>query len=398
MKNIDLPPLHSSNPNLDHQFEIDSLPDSQTDNNNSTGDTYGLILRERKEGEEEEEGDVMLRKLKSDLRELGEDQGEEEYREVPVEGFAAALLGGYGWKEGGGIGKCRRKVEVRVVERKMAREGIGFKVGNEKEGERRGSLGFRVGEEVRVIGGRDHVGKRGRVVRVSSDKGSLILEVSRGGEDVRVRVGDVVAVGSKQEEGYLRKEKESRSTKAPKVEDEGSRKGDKRRGDENREHGCGTDKKESKRRSREEGRRDGVVENGNGVRGSRTEEKGSQVPWLRSHIRVRIISKELKSGRLYLKKGEVVDVVGPTSCDISMDESTELVQGVDQSILETALPKRGGPVLVLLGKHKGVYGSLVERDMERELGVVQDADTHDLLNVKLEQIAEYVGDPSYLGY
>jgi G patch domain/KOW motif-containing protein len=29
---------------------------------------------------------------------------------------------------------------------------------------------------------------------------------------------------------------------------------------------------------------------------------------------------------------------------------------------------------------------------------VQDYGSHELLNVKLEQIAEYVGDPSYIGY
>lgn len=99
-----------------------------------------------------------------------------------------------------------------------------------------------------------------------------------------------------------------------------------------------------------------------------------------------------------MKKAEILDVVGPTTCDISMDESRELIQGVDQELLETALPRRGGPVLVLFGKHKGAYGSLVERDSEQETGVVRDADSHALLNVRLEQIAEYVGDPSYIGY
>ena len=93
-----------------------------------------------------------------------------------------------------------------------------------------------------------------------------------------------------------------------------------------------------------------------------------------------------------------MDVVGPNTCDISMDGSREFIQGVSQNLLETALPRRGGPVLVLSGKHKGVFGSLVEEDSDRETGVVKDADTHVLLNVRLEQIAEFTGDPSYLGY
>ncbi|KAG9153998.1 hypothetical protein Leryth_000520 [Lithospermum erythrorhizon] len=125
--------------------------------------------------------------------------------------------------------------------------------------------------------------------------------------------------------------------------------------------------------------------------------KSESVIWVRSHIRVRVVSEAVKGGRLYLKKGEVVDVVGP-SCDILMDESRELVQGVSQECLETALPKRGGPVLVLYGKHKGVYGSLVEKDTDKETGMVRDADNHETFNVRLEQIAEFIGDPSYIGY
>lgn len=99
-----------------------------------------------------------------------------------------------------------------------------------------------------------------------------------------------------------------------------------------------------------------------------------------------------------MQKGEIVDVVGPTTCDISMDNSRELIQGVEQECLETALPRRGGPVLVLYGRYMGVYGNLQEKDMDNETAVVRDADTHALLNVKLEQIAEYVGDPDDIGY
>ncbi|KAM7263204.1 hypothetical protein ACFE04_000887 [Oxalis oulophora] len=94
---------------------------------------------------------------------------------------------------------------------------------------------------------------------------------------------------------------------------------------------------------------------------------------------------------------EVLDVIDPTTCDICIDETKEIIQSVDQEYLETALPKRGGPVLVLSGKHKGVFGSLVEKDLDRETGVVRDADSHSLLSVKLDHIAEYVGDPSVLG-
>lgn len=126
-------------------------------------------------------------------------------------------------------------------------------------------------------------------------------------------------------------------------------------------------------------------------------ERRRTVRWLKNHIRVRIIGEDFMGGKLFLQKGEVVDVVGPTTCDIAMDGSRELLQGVDQEILETALPRRGGPVLVLSGKHEGVFGSLVERNKEDETAVVRDADTLALITVRLEQIAEYTREPSYIG-
>lgn len=49
--------------------------------------------------------DLMLRRFKEDMAVLPEIQGTDEYDEVPVEGFGAALLVGYGWKEGDPIGK-----------------------------------------------------------------------------------------------------------------------------------------------------------------------------------------------------------------------------------------------------------------------------------------------------
>ncbi|KAK1287407.1 Protein MOS2 [Acorus calamus] len=135
-------------------------------------------------------------------------------------------------------------------------------------------------------------------------------------------------------------------------------------------------------------------------RRGREESSGGDRPvrWVRSRIRVRVISKKYKGGAFYRKKGEVLDVVGPTTCDIAMDGGKVVLDGVEQELLETAIPKEGGNVLVLLGRHKGAFGRLVKMNTERETAVVRDADSHELLKVRLEEIAEYVGDPSELGY
>ncbi|KAL2236819.1 protein MOS2 [Sesamum indicum] len=371
------------------QFELDpgSKPEAS---DNSMG--YGLNLRQpsatMNAGPNRDRGetisDLELRKLREDLEKLPEDPGMDEYTDVPVEGYGAALLAGYGWKEGRGIGRnAKEDVKVCEVTKKTGRGGLGFtgelpenridsegnagqnlgtaNVGREKMEDRKEKKGFGVGKEVRIVNGKE-MGMKGKIVEVRSGGDLLVLKMSRSNEKIKVRPRDVAEVGSAEEEKCLRKLKDLKIKEKDPNQDKRDRNISRKRGQE--------------------------------------EEKVARerVHWLRNHIRVRIISEKLKGGRLFLKKGVVVDVVGPGLCDVSMDESRELVQGVEQELLETALPKRGGPVLVLYGRHKGAYGSLLERDSEEETGVVRDADTHELLNVRLEQIAEYTGDPSDIGY
>ncbi|KAL6537355.1 hypothetical protein OROMI_025889 [Orobanche minor] len=324
--------------------------------------------------------DLELRRLKVDLENLPEDPTIDEYDDVPVEGFGAALLSGYGWKEGSGIGRnanAKEGVKVSEVIRKEGRVFTGEFLGShmntnlsagddlgkakarpEKVEDRQDKKGYRVGKEVRMVNGRE-MGMKGKIVEVRDGGDLLILRLSNRDEKVKVRIRDVAEVGSSEEEKCLRKLEMKVRTKNVDYKD--------------RNHSRTSEPKEEKARN-------------------------ERVNWLRNHIRVRIISQKLKGGRLYLKKGVIVDVVGPRVCDISIDRSNELVQGVDQEFLETALPKRGGPVVVLYGRHKGVYGNLLERDSEKEMAVVRDADTHELLNVKLEEVAEYVGDPSDIVY
>ncbi|XP_060207966.1 protein MOS2-like [Lycium barbarum] len=385
MKNLDLPDSTATDQPL--QFEIDN--GGATAEPTVDGISYGLNVRQSENPNPNPNAnskqliDPMLRQFKEDLKRLPDHNGIDEYTDMPVEGYGAALLKGYGWVEGRGIGR-NAKEDVKVVEYKKwsAKEGIGFvpevpkkkgekcsvKVDNvEKKDRENGSTGLYVGKEVRVVRGKE-MGLKGVVLEVKSGGDVVVLKVAKRDDEVKVKVRDVADLGSVEEERCLKKLKEL------KIREEKSDLDERR----SRDEGTIERKKESKR--------------------SRDERSDDKVSWLASHIRVRIISKDLKRGRLYLKKGEIMDVVGPTSGDICMDETRELIQGVDQDLLETALPKRGGPVLVLYGRHKGVYGHLVEKDSENETGIVRDGDTKELLKVRLEQIAEYLGDPSYIGY
>lgn len=383
LKNLpNLPQISQSNgEDAAVQFELD--PGSNPEPCDSSMG-YGLNIRQPSAagsdvptGDRSETiSDMELRILREDLVKLPDGPGLDEFEDVPVEGFGAALLSGYGWKEGRGIGRnAKEDVTIAEVTRKRGRGGLGFTEelpepesransnGNAGESlvnangrpeklkgrKEKDTEGFVEEKEVRIVNGRE-MGMKGKIVEVRNGGHLSVVRMSKSNEKVKVQTTDVVEVGSA-------KLKELRV-------------------------------KENDKKDRNRARKSGQVE----------EKTSERVNWLRNHIRVRIISEELKGGRLFLKKGVVVDVVGPGLCDISIDESRELVQGVDQELLETALPKRGGPVIVLYGRHKGVYGSLLERDPEKEIGVVRDADTHELLNVKLEQVAEYTGDPSDIGY
>lgn len=409
MKNLDIP-LQSDASSRDLQFEIDS---SSAHPDSDSTISFGLNIRNNNsnngEANEENQGiihesaaaapveTVLLQSLREDLRNLPDDPVLEDFEDMPIEAFSKALLAGYGWVEGRGIGKRGKEkedVKVKQYHKRTDKEGLGYDskeskershgFGNpknnfdkeetmkKKDGDRNRD-GFFVGKDVRVIEGRE-MGLKGTVME-KLDGGWVVLKLKNSEEEVKVRTFDIADLGSKQEEKCLRKLKELKV-----------REGDSSR--YKRDEG-----KVSKRSGGSEKRSETKV---NIERAISNGDRG--ISWLRSHIRVRIVSKSLEGGRLYLKKGRVVDVVGPYMCDISMDGSKELIQGVEQELLETALPKRGGPVLVLYGRHKGVYGSLLERDLDRETGVVRDADSQELLNVKLEQVAEYLGDPSYLGY
>ncbi|RAL53814.1 unnamed protein product [Cuscuta campestris] len=415
MKNLDLPSIRSS----DDQPLLFEVHTGSSVEPSPGSISYGLNIRQSvgkgdddvntdKSQDPNPNPDPMLRKLKDDLKRLPDDNDMDVYAAMPVENFAAALLKGYGWYEGRGVGR-NAKDDVKVVEFKRwsAKEGIGFSAalpktdqgkavhkngsdeksdgktsnGKEARGGKEGE-GMFVGKHVRVVGGRE-IGMKGKVVKVRSS-GNMIVRLSSDDREVIVQACDVADLGSVEDDKCMRKLKELKIKDSDK--DSSRVRHHRERRDEVMRDSEGREERTHDRRNSRHARDDSNAK------------AADQISWLASHIRVRIISKDLKRGKLYLKKGKVVDVVGPSTCDISMDESQELIQGVNQDQLETALPKRGGPVLVLYGRHKGVFGSLLERDSEKETGVVRNADTHELLNVRLEQIAEYIGDPSDIGY
>eukprot|EP00898_Chlorokybus_atmophyticus_P008753 jgi/Chlat1/887/Chrsp107S01325 len=114
--------------------------------------------------------------------------------------------------------------------------------------------------------------------------------------------------------------------------------------------------------------------------------------WLTPHVRVRIINKSLSRGKLYLKKGVIVDVQTPILCTVVLDDGRQVVPDVSQDMLETALPKPGGRVMAVGGSHRGRRGKLMQRDSANNRAVVQFADDFSMEHVAMDFVAEFVGE------
>ncbi|CAK9160510.1 unnamed protein product, partial [Ilex paraguariensis] len=132
MTDLDLPSQSARPDNLD--FEQDPIISSgETDSSISYGLNLrwsinnGAIVEPRSPPRPESRQKLMLQKLKDDLQRLPEDNGFNEFTDIPVKEFGKALLSGYGWYEGRGIGRNAQE-DVKVVEYtgRTGRQGLGF--------------------------------------------------------------------------------------------------------------------------------------------------------------------------------------------------------------------------------------------------------------------------------
>ncbi|KAK9755810.1 hypothetical protein RND81_01G052400 [Saponaria officinalis] len=190
---------HKKMKNLD--FELENSDDVASKDSSGGSMSYGLNLRQNNgkidasvvNNGSSSIDNLMIRQLKSDLETLPEEQGFDEFEDTPVDGFGAALLAGYGWKEGRGIGmNARDDVKVFEFKRRTAKEGLGFMADTPpssklvKEKENVGRIegkngGFGVGKETRVVRG-SKMGLKGVAVKVLED-GMAVLDDQVGGRD-----------------------------------------------------------------------------------------------------------------------------------------------------------------------------------------------------------------------
>ena len=104
-----------------------------------------------------------------------------------------------------------------------------------------------------------------------------------------------------------------------------------------------------------------------------------------------MIDKRYERGALYNKKGVVTDMSAVDSFSIRLDDNGKLYEGLTHAHVETALPKRGGLVLILGGAHKMRRGTLLERNSEKAKATVQLGGDLEIVSCPFEQVAEWVG-------
>jgi hypothetical protein len=127
-------------------------------------------------------------------------------------------------------------------------------------------------------------------------------------------------------------------------------------------------------------------------------------PWLRPGILVKIIDKGAGRGKLYLRKAAVVDVPSPGVATLALlpqagadgaapatpalPPPSDLLPGVRQAQVETAVPRAAGAaVLVVGGRHAGSGGTLLQRSAEG-VGAVQLAADLAVVRLGFDDFAE----------
>jgi len=110
--------------------------------------------------------------------------------------------------------------------------------------------------------------------------------------------------------------------------------------------------------------------------------------WLRTGIRVKVISERIGGKQGYLQKGTVLDVHSKGIGAIKLDNGT-ILDPVKEKYLETVLPNVGSDCLVLVGEYVGQCASLLEKDMARNQAIVQLSESLEVIQLTMDDIAAY---------
>ncbi|XP_068759419.1 G-patch domain and KOW motifs-containing protein-like [Montipora capricornis] len=361
--------------------------------------------------EKNEKLDIALRPEQSTM---------DDYQDMPVTSFGAAMLRGMGWKKGEAIGGTNKGLAEPIeyiprskglglgAERRPPSDGIGpgkkrkpgdqtsdIKSGpiKEKDGRVRHFKGL--GEEVQqetsvdytpgtgvVILKGPHQNMCGKIVAVDVDTSRITIQLHLSKENITLHQFNTRLVDDDEYKTLLRQEKAKENDRRI----EKTSKGHKRSRDG--ENHTSKNHRESSKYPKKDKDHDKD-------RLHSDTQKRSEKPatcWLYPQTRVRIISKEYKKGKYYNKKVRVVDVVSADSCVCEAEEG-RLLEDVPQSALETVVPKAlDSHVRIVKGRHRGQLAILLERDTSNYSAVIQLLLDKSVCTVDYDDICEHTGD------
>ncbi|KAL2917505.1 hypothetical protein HK105_202786 [Polyrhizophydium stewartii] len=115
--------------------------------------------------------------------------------------------------------------------------------------------------------------------------------------------------------------------------------------------------------------------------------------WLQPRLRVRIVSKSLRKGRLFNSRAIIDDVVRIGECMLRIEGSGEIVDEVYDRQLETCLPNVGRPVKVVDHADRqliGMTGELLEKDSRKERAVVRLDHDDSIETFTFDEVCDFV--------
>ena len=311
------------------------------------------------------------------------------YKRVPIHEFGAALLRGMGWdpKKGVGAEGNQRVVKPTTYESRPSLLGLGAmpKPDALNSKKKRRSDPKRVQHPpwlclqalVKVKAGR-HQGEYAVVYQVEDVGGkdnSIIVQLDPGNTGRSVsRLPRVVVASS--DLALVDKNKLPQNHVAVVLLEKAKKERDDILAGEEQVGGKVKEEVEEKRKHKHKKKKKG--------------EKRREKSWLFPGIRVRVISKSLKDGAYYTKKGVVTCITDPERgvCEVEMSSPKAVLENVRQRDLETALPKPGGIAVVVLGEYRGREGTVLKRKNNRvKLEFRDDLSVH---KFTFDEVAEYV--------
>jgi DNA/RNA-binding protein KIN17 len=109
-------------------------------------------------------------------------------------------------------------------------------------------------------------------------------------------------------------------------------------------------------------------------------------PWVTTGIIVRVMIKSREKS-IYKKKGKVIELTSPFFAKVHMLKSGDTVM-IDQTELETVIPKFGSPILVVAGMYKGTIATLESLQQDTFSVTIRQLDGSLVAGIPLEHVCK----------